>query len=735
MPLQQYDANKLISTPIDINLSNISLKQNQTLFNGGYRFNFSEILTDVRDIKNKNYTNFYLTNKNKLSEYLEQTQLTLEPTTILSPIKSGDSFVTIEVLSGSNFINYDYYFNLKVTNEPIYNQYFTITFVNDEYCTIGYTDDISNYFLVIENNLPILKKGINYTNTFNITGAQFFKYILNEDKIFFLKTLGAQTHQLASVNGVLSSVNVSNISPDTFRDNSFTISNNINLSIKDKVSTDYITYNNDDLTINLSESLTNLSNNFILYRNLDKTSVNRANLILLKNQMTDNDILSKSNNLSYYNDDLSVDLRDYTSIFNDIDTEIDEGLEVNYVTYNKSIDIKPGKNFFITEKSFVPFEHININDTRLAESGAFPFTNPIYSDKVYRAEKLNDDTEKVYLCTWLSGSPYSNNSVWVDRYYYPDYITKRQALSSTQAFNTTYNSYIETLITSNSSLSSNILQNYTFDKKSDMLFTPNTGYIYDRFDFDSLNFDNRNIYGTNLDNYYTDINSNGGFTLRCTLVCNQNRELNVISTEYKGIQGGVNLSYNDTTLFVRVALYNQKTSNYDTISAEVGLKVNVDNNIILNVDSNRGIVQLFVNGSLKMLNTFPVLNYKLLYGNFYAGSEPLLTATSFVNNVLLTTSPLSPDEVNILNIKDTSNYTQRFSISLPCGMRNVTDSIAQINSITTNQKSKSNSIDLHISNLGITDDDTLNSIKNAINNNISELIPVNTNINQINILS
>ena len=66
-------------------------------------------------------------------------------------------------------------------------------------------------------------------------------------------------------------------------------------------------------------------------------------------------------------------------------------------------------------------------------------------------------------------------------------------------------------------------------------------------------------------------------------------------------------------------------------------------------------------------------------------------------------------------------------------MRNITDSIAQIHSITTNQKSKSNAVDIHVSNIGITDDNMLNDIKLAIMSGISDLTPVNTNINQINI--
>jgi len=732
MLLQEYDASKLISTPIDINLGSVRLKQNQVQFNGGYKLNFSEILSNVVDVKNKNYSIFYITEKNQLSEYITQDELKLTPETITTPIKSGNSFII--PLSVSDITRYDSYYNLVIGENP--NQNFKITFIDNEYCTIGYTDNISNYFVVLEDGKPYLKKSIHYSQAFSTSGSQFFKYIINRDKIFLLKNTGSQILQLASTGNSLTGINVNNMSVDTFRDNRFTINNDINLNIKNKVSSDYIIYNNNNLSINVSDSSTGLSNNFLVYRNLNKLASMPASLIMLKNQMTDDDVLAKANNLSYYNDQHLTDLRNYTSILNDIDSVTEEGLDLNYITYNKSINILPGQNYFVTEKVFTPFSQININDTTFVEAGALPSSTPIYSDKVLRVDKLNDDTEKSYLCTWLSGSPYSGTGLWVDRYYYPDYITKKQALSATQLFNTTYSSYIENIISSNSGLSSNILQKYVFDKKSDMVFTPNTSYVYDRFDFNTINFNSRNIYGRKIKNYYADINQNGGFTLRCTLVNNTNESPNVIFSEFKGVNGGVNISYTNTHLDIKLSIYSQKTGRVDNIfkniSQKLSLVENIDNSIILNVDSNRGIAQLFVNGELQFTRTFSVLS-KILFGDFFAGDEDLLTATSFVDNVFLTTSPLSPQDVEILNIQDSANYTNKFNINLPCGMRNITDSIAQIHSITTNQKSKSNAVDIHVSNIGITDDNMLNDIKLAIMSGISDLTPVNTNINQINI--
>ena len=68
-------------------------------------------------------------------------------------------------------------------------------------------------------------------------------------------------------------------------------------------------------------------------------------------------------------------------------------------------------------------------------------------------------------------------------------------------------------------------------------------------------------------------------------------------------------------------------------------------------------------------------------------------------------------------------------------MRNNTDSIQQINSITTNLKSKSNFVDVNISNLGISDAETVSQIQRALLSDIADIIPVNININNINFIS
>jgi len=731
MPLKQYNASSLISNPLDIKLRDVSLQQGQILFNGNYKFNFVAALSGIADVQTKNYSNLYLTSKNKLSTYVKQSDVIVKSNSIITNIAFGESYVAVLPLSSSDTTKFDYYYNAGISNNPTYN--FEITFIDEEYCTISYNDNTALYYLVVDNNVCKFKKALLYNTNFTPTGSQFFRYLLNDNKIFFLKPANAL--QLTSVGGKLSAISTIGISPNAFRDNSFNIRNIINLQVKDKLSTDYINYYNGSLSVDLANSEIDLPNNFLLYRNLHTSTINDLNIVTLKNQMSDDNRLVRGNTLSLSSHNSITDLREYTTIFNEIDTELDEGLELNYVTYNRSIRIVPGLNEFTTDAVMSPFTQININDTKFKEAGSFPFNTPVYSDKVYYADKQGDGSEKVYLCTWLSGSPFTNSSVWVDRYYYPNLVTKRQALSTTAAYNTTYNTYLEQLIVSNASLSSSISVEQVFDKKSDIAFKPNTRYIYERFDIDKVSFDHLNIYGQNLENYYTTINSNGGFTLKCTLITQLSENYKTISSKFSGIEGYVSISYNNTTVNLEISLYDQSSNSYKVIANSFKLVQNIDNNIILNVDSTRGVIQFFINGETANIQYFYPQYYKLLYGDFYANGNKLADYVSYLDNVFLSVSPLPPDDVIILSIKDSFNFAEDFAITLPCGMRNATDNITQLNSFTSNQKSKSNSLNLNISNLGITDEVMLTQIKDVINASISDLAPINSNINQINIIT
>ena len=73
-------------------------------------------------------------------------------------------------------------------------------------------------------------------------------------------------------------------------------------------------------------------------------------------------------------------------------------------------------------------------------------------------------------------------------------------------------------------------------------------------------------------------------------------------------------------------------------------------------------------------------------------------------------------------------------ISLPCGMRNMTDTIQTVNSINTNLKNKSNVVDINIKNLNISNDSIKQEVEDMLLSNILESLPKTTSLNKINFI-
>ena len=73
-------------------------------------------------------------------------------------------------------------------------------------------------------------------------------------------------------------------------------------------------------------------------------------------------------------------------------------------------------------------------------------------------------------------------------------------------------------------------------------------------------------------------------------------------------------------------------------------------------------------------------------------------------------------------------------ISLPCGMRNMTDTIQTVNSINTNLKNKSNVVDINVKNLNISNDSIKQEVKDMLLSTLVESLPRTTTLNKINFI-
>lgn len=727
MPIINKGLSALQSDPIDTTLTDTNFNQRKVLFNGGSIFNFIDILSGVVDVKTKNYSSFYLTRKTTLDSNTEIDKISFQPSSILTRIKNGTNIVCV-LSAPSNVDNLSVEYPLYLSEDTEFFQYFKINFIDDEYCNIQYDDSVGRNYITVSDQKCVIKRGLNLTDE-----DKKFRYIKSEDKLVLLKDIGGYTYQIRSYNNSLSAVVITN-EPSSIFNFYFSVDTNLSINETSSYNSSYITYLPQTVFVDEVKSNYNLNNNYLLFRNLNNENLNKINTLVLKNQMNDLNTLSKSNNLCLSSELTISDLRTYTCISNDISQLEDEGMSLNYVFYNKSVSINPGLNYIKTEKSLFPFSQININDTKLAKSGAFASISPLYSDKIYRYDENNINEKYIYLCTWLSGAPNSANNTWVDRYYYPNLLTKQAAISSVALYSPTYDQYIEQVIFNNSNNIDTISDNLYFDKLSDLILVPDTNYIYERIDLDNLDFIDSNIAYNNEPGYYEKINDNNGFVLAFNIINQNDGIARTIYSKTNGIEGGLYISYDNFEISVGFQFYNTLTTLYDPYSFTLPINKGTDNNVVIGVDNILGMISIYINGELVINSRFtPLLYSTIIYGDFFVENTPLYNSQEYLTEVYLSPNPLDAERVRILSTKY-NDSKDSLVISLPCGMRNQSDTINQISSLTTNLKSKTNAVNIYISDLGIDDKDLESEIIENIKLVTDSVLPINSNISNIEIL-
>ena len=88
-----------------------------------------------------------------------------------------------------------------------------------------------------------------------------------------------------------------------------------------------------------------------------------------------------------------------------------------------------------------PFKYINLNDTKFIKNGAFGSNVPYFSDKFKKLQSYKNSIKdsdgnrltpnnETYLCSWLYKPTHESEPIWLDRYYYPDLISRADALKA-----------------------------------------------------------------------------------------------------------------------------------------------------------------------------------------------------------------------------------------------------------------------------------------------------------------
>lgn len=509
MSLQKHSFSELTSPSARYLDEFLTFNQSKNNFEQGVTLNFIDALSSVNDVKINNYSSVYLT------AVLPDTQVfgtdLIQPisqniVTYISILSStGDllylNFTNLQPLSVANstelaptYTN-SYSFTLSSDEPNTSSLYYQLEIVNDNTCRIKHTENEVDYYLAGSTRTPYSSLFYFITSQpvdelpsyYNSSFVDGFDYVLdNSGYIYFTKWVNGDYYLVTANNGVLGlTLFTSNIAIDT--NNCLFRVAITDTSISPKLNTSWVSYKPDEvenLVVNTAKSVTGLKNNNILhfeYENIDDISVVDVNAFKLKNAYTNKFVTKRGNCLISSSLKTPVPFfREYTTISTGGDQEAGyRDLTLNYIFHNYDLRFNPGvRTEFTTPSSLYPYDQINVNDTNFATDGAFGFDTPILSDRITTKNSLNTtDVYGSYLTTWLSGS------TWLDRYYFPDIVTRQNALSGIALYNPTFENVVSQLAYQNVDKIKN--QQY-FDVVSDLAFYPNETYYYERVSSDVI---------------------------------------------------------------------------------------------------------------------------------------------------------------------------------------------------------------------------------------------------------
>lgn len=743
MEIVTHNLSSLHSVSLSSNLFGLDFKQIRRTYPGNYSLNFAFALSGYNDFDVKNYSNFYLTKKFKLSDIVElNEEEIIKSSNIYTSIKYGEDYLYFSPQNES-------YGTVLFGPASRFN-IFNLSIFDNNRCHIYYQYNYKKYYLCsdINNDLYFVKdKFLDFSE--DTINPQDFYYLYSDayqEIYFFKQTLSGSYFFTDQLNkGILLPILSNDVV--SIMTQPLKINKKIYYDPKQTLNTSFITYN-DINQIDIDKSLFNLTNNFLLHKKYSE-KVSPIDILVLKNQLLDNDVYSSSNVL-ISSTDIKIyadSFREYTSIFKDIKEESTNEIELNYTFYNKSYPIYAGSNTFVSPSSMYPFQKININDLKFVESGSFGYPTPEFADKIYRVstEPQNKKDNQHLLCTWLSGSPFSTEKVWVDRYYYPDLIKKEEALASKSYFYPTYDNYIEQLIQNNSTLKNQVIKNKIFDKKSDMVFEPNQTYVYERLiqnNADSLQNTNYTYCDTVYPTinypaaYYNEINESSKITL--SFFFNGDFSTWNVFSDRDAVDGGLTVQKFGTLLVITYNLFDSSTQTYKSFSVQGDIIPYKENFFCFSFDTLLGHGYFFLNN--KILLQFDVAQYQytiknIIYGDFYINIDnkkiDLLQYKNEIYNTIIS-DKYTPEELAFaLSIVNSKDKIDTIYITLPQGMRNGFDNIQYLQNVCESSTFKSNSVNIVVKNTNIDNFNVLKAIQDNILNNIKGFMPSNTRINNI----
>lgn len=532
------------------------LKSEKVIPSDSFSFDSYEAFKNINDFKTNNYSNLFLINKQRNSDWLksdvkEKDLMNGLATTIswYAPDLKDSNEQGSWLYFAKNYDMFDIHLSevdaLITYGRPTtnyFNYIFYINFIDDNVCTISHTFGDIIFYLTVEDNGTIhFSKDI-------IDNNSHFIYSMDDNKMKLYKRVNHKVYnevdeivgtynrlyQLALQRNDDNSAELV-LSSDTLKNddgNICYVTNNL-LDFDFYVDASWVGYDRSRYisSINEDKSAKGLTSQAIIHHQYNKED--GFNFIPLKNNLTYKGNSVRGNNTNISDSDCpDVDYRIYTSINSGMNQEKGtDNIILNFTFVDQEYEVKDGEDLYFTipEKSLEttnlleplwPYKYINLNDTKFIKNGAFGSNVPYFSDKVKKLQNYNSNVysyktdehgnyifdkdgnriiyqaqpnNETYLCSWLYKKDHESKPVWLDRYYYPDFIERHEALKAESKFNQSFENIIDKnyikgdKINYKDDITGKIHRNTYFDKISDMVIEAGNTYRYQRVSSDMIN--------------------------------------------------------------------------------------------------------------------------------------------------------------------------------------------------------------------------------------------------------
>lgn len=484
-----------IFTPTAVyNDSFVSFDQQRVTYEQGFSFNEIQGLTYACDTSINNYSSQYLTNKKLLTDIVsfntrETTKNTITTPLIFSALNPSTTpkYLYIHKDSGLSANNVERRYTVTALSSTDFDNsvYIELEFINDKFLRVKHNNGKYDFFLNSTHEKQLVF--YSYMSTPGVEGSDLFRYIIDSDGYMQLfKNTGDMLNIVTLSGNKLTLTPIISGQVVKSSENLIKINYTFNNPLL-KANTSWVGYDINkinNLTVDDLRSDYDRQSQYLLHLNYsDSTDNLNINYLTLNNDRSEKGYIKRGSNMFYGSPSVpDAQFREYTTLFTGHDQERgNDNISLNYVFFDKDVVARSGTDtYFTVPSSIYPYEKLNINDTRFVLNGSLGGPSPKVADKIYLNRKYlpTQYNNGRYLCTWLSANNPRDVGLWVDRYYYPDMVTKEAALGGKTIYVPSFLDNVDTSSIVNSDFGAP--KGAFFDKRSDLALEPGANLRYVR---------------------------------------------------------------------------------------------------------------------------------------------------------------------------------------------------------------------------------------------------------------